>query len=333
MSTTDATNTADGQISIFQRNRWRTIWTDGCSTRYFDALIALSDCRFYELRTKRTSTAKAHRCSEGQVRCRYTVEKLEAVPICGGRNRVIWQSPESRYLDFCRCQSLSEQECIGSKLDSEDSSAFSIQAILEDNISIDSLTDEYNIAASNPHGGRRWHTMRLDGARLRKQRLPRHLIEKADAAFAALASQSESLHDYYPSYFPTDGYLLKPAKTGIAVEFQCDYRLDPFDASLFCLRLENGDGAINSDQSRRSQFREQNSKLLPWDSIDTFTVAPDGASVLYTLSGELFWASAAGSIVSLGPISRLGGWQWVDTGKLAGRDRAWISNPEHALAC
>ena len=54
---------------------------------------------------------------------------------------------------------------------------------------------------------------------------------------------------------------------------------------------------------------------------------------LYARSGELFWTSAAGATLSLGPISQLGGWQWVNTGMLAAPDRDWITSAECAVVC
>jgi hypothetical protein len=275
---------------------------------------------------------KAHRCREGNLCCRYRVEMLTAQPLAGGNSRVLWRSPESRFLNFCRCESLKDDDARLARVDAEECSTFSIQSIVGKNISIDSLTDEYDIGGSEPHGGRIWRTLRLTEHGLRKCNIPKSLIRKADALYARMQQSDESAQDYDPCYVETEGYLLYPHKGGVAVEFQCDSRFDPCDPTLYRLRLEEPGGLDHTQKSATEAFVSMHAELADWERLDVFTIAPDYRSVLFVMDGQLQWRTIDGNTTNLGAISNLRGFQWIDGSRLNQSELALLSSEEQAIA-
>jgi len=322
------------QLSKFSRSEWRTIWSDGRDIRAFDGLVARVGGQLQRLQTQVITKTKAHRCAEGNLCCRYRVDVLVGQSIYGGRPRFLWRSPESRHLDFCRCAALPEADAQTRKIDAEEASSFSIQSIVDDKISIDTLTDEYDIGRGTPHGGRVWQTLKMTQRGLRNCRMPRRLLAKADAAFARLAQCDQVAQDYDPSYFESGGYLLIPHKGGIAVDFQCGYHFDPYDTTLYRLRLEDST-EFNQDSVRRKlDFVHRNQTLFPWTEIDVFTVAPDGTSMLYSRDSQLFWYQANGETVALGEVRNFRGWQWIDSTTQSTTELRWLmQDTQTAQAC
>lgn len=322
------------QLSKFSRSEWRTIWSDGRDTRAFDGLLARVGGQLQRLETQVISKTKAHRCAEGNLCSRYRVDVLVGRSILGGRPRFLWRSPESRHLDFCKCAALPDAEVQKRKIDAEEASTFSIQSIVDDKISIDAVTDEYDIGRGTPHGGRVWQTLTMTHRSLRNCRAPRRLLAKADAAFAQLAKCDVIAQDYDPSYFESSGYLLIPHKGGVAVDFQCGYHLDPFDTTLYRLRLEDSDEFDQEPVRRKSAFVHRNQALFPWNEIDVFTVAPDGSSMLYSKDSQLFWYQPDGETIELGAVRNFRGWQWIDSSNQPATELQWLRQDiQAAKAC
>jgi len=322
------------QLSKFSRSEWRTIWSDGQETRSFDGLVSRVGGQLQHLQTQVVTKTKAHRCAEGNLCCRYRVDVLVGQSIHGGRPRFLWRSPESRQLDFCKCLALPEAEASTRKIDAEEASSFSIQSIVGDKISIDTLTDEYDIARGTPHGGRVWQTLKMTQKRWRNCHVSRRLIARADAAFAQIAQRDEIAQDYDPTYFESGGYLLIPHKGGVAVDFQCGYHFDPCDATLYRLRLEEPEEFDRDSTKTKSEFIRRNQNLLPWDEIDVFTVAPDGSSVLYALNSQLFWHRGMGETIALGSVRNFRGWQWIDSTTQSTAELKWLlGDVQSAKAC
>ncbi len=314
----------DSQLSKFSRSDWRTVWSDGREIRAFDGLLARFGGQLQRLETQVISKTKAHRCAEGNLCCRYRVDVLVGQSIHGGRPRFLWRSPESRHLDFCQCEALPEAEVRTRRIDAEEASTFSIQSIVDDKISIDAVTDEYDIGRGTPHGGRVWQTLKMTHRGLRNCRAPRRLIAKADAAFAQLSRSDAIAQDYDPNYFESSGYLLIPHKGGVAVDFQCGYHLDPFDTTLYRLRLEHSDEFDQEPVRRKSDFVRRHQALFPWNEIDVFTVAPDGSSMLYSKDSQLFWYQANGETIDLGAVRNFRGWQWIDSSTQPATELQWL---------
>lgn len=316
------------RICGFRKNDWQTIVCNGSDAQRFDGLVSYLGGRLYRLETSVVSKIKAHRCREGRFCCRYRMELLNAKPVSGGKTKCLWRSPESRFLDFCKCSLVPDTD---QHVDSEECSAFTIKSIVDDTISIDEMTDEFDIASARPHGGRAWKTLKLTNGGLKELRISRQIVQQADKTFAELCAHDTWAQDYDPSYFTNRGFLVMPGKEGLAVDFQCGYRPDPFDGSAYRFRLERPHGLSEPGERARINFKRRHPQLANWDEIDSYTVAPDQSAFVFVSKGHLFWGDVTGKQLTLGPIDKFGGWQWVRTEQLAEPDQRWLD--QHKPAC
>jgi hypothetical protein len=319
-------------LSAFKRDKWRTIWSDGEQVKSFDETVLCLSDHLHTLQTEVFSRAKAHRCLEGNLCCRYKMELLKAQPVAGGKSSTLWRPSEPRFFDFCSCKLLSDSEEKQRRVDAEETSRLAVHSIVGKTISIDCLTDEYDIGADQPQGGRVWQTMRLTDHGLKPYRLPKSCLKKADALYDQLSMSDETAGDYGPNYFETKGFLLKPAKEGLAIEFQCDSRIDPCDPTVYRLALEQAAGLDEVQRANYRRFTAEHPDLTDLSQADAVTVAPDQRSVVYSSNRQLFWHNIDGRIVNLGSINDLRGWQWIDTVKMNQAELSWLGSTVHAAA-
>lgn len=63
-------------------------------------------------------------------------------------------------------------------------------------------------------------------------------------------------------------------------------------------------------QALRKEFIDAHPKLVEWDKVSFYTIAPDKSAVVYGLNGNLYWQPATGKAHVVGPVKNVHGLQW-----------------------
>lgn len=311
-------------ISRFTKTKWRTISSDGDHLRSYDGLIARLGHHLFKVRTQQITKTKAHLCAEGRIWARYREQYLEAEPIAGGRARPLWRAPDAKFFKFCDCEFV--ESPLEQQVQSEETSELSVQSIINDSISIDAVTDEFNIAATSPHGGRVWQTLKINGNSLKPQKIHHSILRLADLEFMRALKSDRVAIDYDRRYVDCQGFLVLPWRGGVVVEFQCGSRFDPFDRSSYPVRVEQPYGLGDSYSKMCHSFLKEHQSLIDWQKVDFYTVAPDRSVVVFAHGNDLYWKSVTtGEQIPLGTVKQIRGWQWVDKTRLYDKEIAALA--------
>lgn len=301
-------------ISVFEKSKWRTVWSNGQGAKVFDGLLTNIGRHLYRLETRTIAHLKDHYCREGLICCKYSVDVLDAVPFGKGKRKQLWRPRSTKFTDFCNCQSYPENDRRAPQPTVSETCAISIRSIFNECISIDCVGDEYAIASLASERSRSWKTFQMAEKGLTRVGASKTVVAQAQQAYAARAAASALVDEYDD---PDEDYLLMPNRGGIAIEFGCTLRDDPGDKNLYRIRLDDGEALPESLSRSRDLFMQENPDLIEWSETEFYSVAPDQSAVVYLEDGTLYWKNKAGFKRALGQVSTLRGFQWINTRRLS----------------
>lgn len=310
--------------------KWATFWSDGTNVRRFEAPVVTLGGKPYTL--KLTNTAKRETCSQGKYPFSLSVDQLVAEPLGGGASKPLFgQIPLQTAKDLMKehlssCEGMKPLPYSPDSTESYERARIRLVSIYADNLGLETVTESFAYGRPKPLVSNDWGTYQLrddELIKIGKKALPDGAVTEATTDFVKLAPADRD------GYSPADlaHYALVPAGGGVAVEFGVPATQEAAMGTVRTVRVVKSGGLKDEYSKTRQAFVAAHPKLIAWDKVSVYTVAPDQSSVVYAQDGKLYWQPASGKPKLLGQVKDVRGWQWQDGRQLSAAEKKALGAP------
>jgi hypothetical protein len=295
--------------------RWVTVWSDGNLSGRVEAPVVNLGGKLYTLKV--TTTRKREACSEGKFPFTYEIDQLVAEPLGGGEPVVLLgASGLNAAKDIMRehlssCEGMKPLPFAPDSTESYEKFKIRLLSVYGDTLGVETVTESFAYGRPKAMVSNDWACYQLKGAelvKLGKKVLPPGAVTEATSSFVKLPPAERE--GYAPADF--SHFALVPAGGGLAVEFGVPATQEQALGTVRVVRVVKPAGLADDYNKARQAFVASHPKLVAWDKVSFYTIAPDRQAVVYAADGKLFWQAVKGKPRLLGQVKEVRGWQWTD---------------------
>jgi len=307
--------------------RYATTWSSGSTSKRFDGAVAALGGH---LVTLKVNNVKEHgSCPLGKFPFSIDVDQLVAEPLGGGQAKVLFgQSALASAKDLMRdhlasCDGLKPLPFAPDTTESYERTKINLLSVYNNYLGVEIVAASLPYGKPSPMAVDNWGAYQLDKepiAPVSKKGLPAGAASEATSKFLKLPASERD------SYAPADvgQFVYVPSAGGVAVEFGVPGTVEASRGTVKVVRVERPAGLGDEYSKMAGQFVAAHAKLLPWDKLSFYTVAPDRSAVVYGQDGKLYWQALSAKPKQIGQLKELRGWQWVAGGKLSQTERKLV---------
>lgn len=303
---------------------WVTIASNGLKTKRFDAPVVSLDGHPYTLRL--TTERRKDACPAGKFPFSYEVDQLIATPLSGGQPIIlIGQSALQSAKDLMKehlasCDGIKPLPGSPVTTESYEKSRVSLLSIFQDNLGLEVISESFAYGKPKAMVYCDWASYRFKNGDLFKRGkkiLPDGATTEATSKFLKLPSDERD--DFSPA--DLSHFVLVPRGGGVVVEFGVPATADSQMATVKMVRTDRTYEPKDEYSKLRGSFMRAHPKLIAWDKVSFYTVAPDQSAVVFARDGKLYWQALSGAAKLIGRVKEVRGWQWQGVSSLSDSER------------